>query len=842
MSDDGPSAEGSPREQELLRENAALRARIAELESRIDAARGAVRASEPSVEHGPGSVPPEASARSDPSPAVTAGDRKAPSLEQWIGRIVVPFVGAVAVLAAVGFLVHYAIEIGIIGRIPAVGRFTLGILLGVALLAAGEFVRRRGAPGAAVGLDAAGVGSVMITTALGVFSLKLFDGAVAAWIAGFALIVAAAWSVRSGSAVVAIVALIGCFVMPPGVGVVSSDPFAASLVVALALATGLATHLFGGPRFESARWVALLSAIVLGIPVLANLDGPVRVVCAALVWWGLAVAEALLSAQRGFNARGNALSAAVASIALVLVEVGSWTAGVGGWNAVDFLPSLAGALLFAGSLLLRTTAFEPADDEERAALDQSALAIGGACTMLARVYGALALALGVGGVAFLVNDSARAIAVCAAAIVAAAISRREKSLPFELISVLLGLIGAVTAVVVFAINAGGRGAVWEFALPFVAGSRFEFSWSAGSLGLLASTALLLATMSLLRVRASRLFLVLPVVVVWGVFSFGTIDDVGGCALLALPAACILFARRAGVESVAATLVLCVFAVVPWTVIALDRDWWVASGDAGELAWVVSAWSACALLCAHHRALVAIRDMLVVGVIGLAGIGVAVSAGVASTGRGVGGIDAAYASIIALAAAAIAAGIAARVSRSQGVRDGAAVLGLESVALVVILGLRRLFESGSVDDDAVPVALEFGAIAASITALAVLSALDRGAEAKTRVLPFALFACAFAAAPAAALVLAIAAGRPLPAVVAVGCFAVVGVAELVIGFRRQIAVLRWAGLGCFGLLVVRLYAVDLAEAPLLVRIGLLFVSGMVLVGTGIAYARIARSTS
>jgi hypothetical protein len=39
-------------------------------------------------------------------------------------------------------------------------------------------------------------------------------------------------------------------------------------------------------------------------------------------------------------------------------------------------------------------------------------------------------------------------------------------------------------------------------------------------------------------------------------------------------------------------------------------------------------------------------------------------------------------------------------------------------------------------------------------------------------------------------------------------------------------------------VLRLYAVDLADAPMLVRIGLLFASGMVLVGTGIAYARLA----
>ena len=59
---------------------------------------------------------------------------------------------------------------------------------------------------------------------------------------------------------------------------------------------------------------------------------------------------------------------------------------------------------------------------------------------------------------------------------------------------------------------------------------------------------------------------------------------------------------------------------------------------------------------------------------------------------------------------------------------------------------------------------------------------------------------------------------------------------------DVAALRWAGLACFGILVLRLYAVDLADAPMLVRIGLLFASGMVLVGTGVAYARITRRSA
>ena len=52
-------------------------------------------------------------------------------------------------LGAVGYLVNYAIEIGLIGRVPPEARFALGVVIGLGLLALGEFVRRRGSPGAA---------------------------------------------------------------------------------------------------------------------------------------------------------------------------------------------------------------------------------------------------------------------------------------------------------------------------------------------------------------------------------------------------------------------------------------------------------------------------------------------------------------------------------------------------------------------------------------------------------------------------------------------------------------------------------------------------------------------
>jgi hypothetical protein len=102
--------------------------------------------------------------------------------------------------------------------------------------------------------------------------------------------------------------------------------------------------------------------------------------------------------------------------------------------------------------------------------------------------------------------------------------------------------------------------------------------------------------------------------------------------------------------------------------------------------------------------------------------------------------------------------------------------------------------------------------------------------------------AFTAGPSIVLLLSALFGRPMSPPVAVGALVLIGVGELLVGFRRDMPALRWAALACFGLLVLRLYAVDLADAPMLVRIGLLFVSGMVLVATGIAYARVSRTSA
>jgi hypothetical protein len=98
---------------------------------------------------------------------------------------------------------------------------------------------------------------------------------------------------------------------------------------------------------------------------------------------------------------------------------------------------------------------------------------------------------------------------------------------------------------------------------------------------------------------------------------------------------------------------------------------------------------------------------------------------------------------------------------------------------------------------------------------------------------------FSIAPLGGLLLSGALDQPMSPALAVGWVGMVAIVALAVGFRTNRAALRWAGLWSLLLLVARLFFIDLAGAPMLVRIGLLFVSGMVLVGTGIAYAGTSR---
>jgi len=175
---------------------------------------------------------------------------------------------------------------------------------------------------------------------------------------------------------------------------------------------------------------------------------------------------------------------------------------------------------------------------------------------------------------------------------------------------------------------------------------------------------------------------------------------------------------------------------------------------------------------------------------------------------------------------------------------AAVLGLTFVAMTIasISGLVQLLGPSNVDRPSA----WFAALA-----IACLGAAGWAWRAVHAFNPqFGRFRLAGATMLAAALVplgaLLLAAILPdgtrtgLGALAVAGWILLVGVGEIAVGFVRGSAPLRWGGLIAFVFLAFRLFFVDLAGAPTLVRVALLFVTGIALVGVGIVYARVGRT--
>ena len=859
--------EGIARERELQRVNDALRAQVADLLARIgeleSRANAVVAPSAPTILPRtsplilPRTSPPTSPPMSPPISAAhmipRAETRLGVPLEEFIGRRVVPFVGAIAVLAAVGFLVNYAIEIGLIGKLPPLVRFIIGVVVGMGLLAAGEIVRRRGASGAAVGLDAAGVGAVMVSVALGVFSLQIFGPATGAIIAAAAGVLGAMWSVRSGSVTVGVTALLGFFWMLIAVDLAREQPRLAAMLVILALATGLATYLIGGQRFVAVRRLAFVASIALGAVVLGATANPVEAFAFAIIWWGVIAAETTVAALRGMGAATNLIMLAIASACIALVEVGNWSSAGGSITVIELLPTVTGALLFGQFLLLRGFVVKELEDGEtsgvEAAMEEPTRAMSHACAILARGAAALALAMGVGGLAFIVSDAAKGALVVATACVAVWIDRRMRGPAFSIIGVLLGWIGIVAAFVQLALASGVQ-QVATFSLPFAGARAIELHWNTATMGVAICAMLLIAAISMARLRATAIALSCACVVVWVVLSVAMIPDPFACVMLALPAAVVGWVTRARLSLVLSALVLGGVSALFWLAGSSRALSGSKMNDAAMQAWMLFPCAISAFLLAGHPALARARALLMTVVVCFVGIAVGVVGATASMESQGDTLTATLVFVATLASAGGLAMIVGALAKQVRVMDGGMLLSLCAVMLGSLIGLGHLFEVRILGRVGTQVGTQVGAegrssasiIAVLLTAvsaaIALRTARGLGDEGRRRA-QWCVAIATFSIAPLGGLLLSGALDQPLSPALAVGWVGMVAIVALAVGFRIDRAAFRWAGLWSLFLLVARLFFVDLAGAPMLVRIGLLFVSGMVLVGTGIAYAGTSR---
>lgn len=838
-----------PVQDALAAENAALRARIEQLEAELARLRmGAVPPTVPPPPLPPTTTPPTTPMMPPAIPGIPTTETAPPlasapsrgGIESFVGRNIVPFVGAIAVLAGIAVLVGYAIDMGYFGRVPAEIRFMLGILGGVALLGFGEIVRRRGAPGASVGLDAAGVGTLLVTIALGVYMLQLFGPVVGAVLGAGAGMFGAAWAVRSKSIVVGIVALVGLFAVPVGFDIFREATLLAGFLITSALAAALAMHALGGARFRAARIFGILATILLAVVWMNSGIGSLPRSGFAMLWWMLVTGELVLCALRGESRREESVLLVVSSLSLAAAQGVGWWSPSPAKQLESWLPVMAGALLAGAFAFLRSFALAGGVDEVDAAEDTTdARAIDASCRQLSESALAMALTLGGGGLAVFADDAWRGMVFALVALVAALLGGRAERRSLTVVASIQSFV-AMATIVFNMIEARGGVTRLGVELLFVpeGGLRIRFGVEI-ALAILFSV-LFLGARALPIGRFEGVVFAVMGGIAWFAVAVTALDSPAAFAAWTLPAIVIALIPRAPLTTVLAGAGLALLGAAGWVV----RGSLVAFGEGSSQPYDAPALVAyegllpvlALLFLARHPSLRRVGGILTTVSVAYAGLASAIVAMVFAGWNHFGGDELTLVAVIVAASfGAIGAAFGSSTGRPA-VRDGAAAVGLLGMLMASFVGMGRIFESGAPAADE-RLWLAVLACAASAIALGTFARAwnepDSGSPTVRLAVGSAAAACV---APLGALLLAALFARPMNAAVAAGWIALAAVLEFFLGFRLGHAALRWGALATCVLLVARLYLVDLRETPVLLRIALLIVAGLILVVVGIVYAR------
>lgn len=304
-------------------------------------------------------APPEpAIVESEPEPApalpqppvVPAGPRE--SLEQKLGARWAVWVGGLALALGAIFLVRYSIDAGLIG--PGV-RVVLGAAFSLALLAAGEWLRRSPRVAAFSAIPAANVPGIL--TAAG--TVGLFATVYAAYAlygligsaAAFILLAAIALGTMGAAALhgpwLSGLGLVGAYAAPLLVS--SEKPNLAVLALYLIFVTASA---FGLARLRHWRWLAIaagIGAVLWGLLMLASGSEALTDAAYAIAFLILALVFLVVDVNRGDGSaeRPDRLATLVLAGAGVLLVAG---ADAHGFEATAVIAALVGgAFLLAAA-------------------------------------------------------------------------------------------------------------------------------------------------------------------------------------------------------------------------------------------------------------------------------------------------------------------------------------------------------------------------------------------------------------------------------------------------------------------------------------------------------------
>lgn len=186
-------------------------------------------------------------------------------IEKLIGGRWYALLGALVVIIGIGLFVRFAWQQGWVKAIPGGVRCLMAALLGVALLGAAAFARRRVNAWAAVGLNAAGLGAIYVAVYAAYALYNLFG----APLAGLLLVGCTALGVAIGVVgrlmPVAAVALIGGYLAPFLVTTDGGNAWVLPPYWLMLLATGLALAGWRGGWFVLLRWLTWSATILLGL-------------------------------------------------------------------------------------------------------------------------------------------------------------------------------------------------------------------------------------------------------------------------------------------------------------------------------------------------------------------------------------------------------------------------------------------------------------------------------------------------------------------------------------------------------------------------------------------------
>lgn len=272
-------------------------------------------------------------------------------LEQLIGQRWAAWVGAIVFVIGMGLLITLAWKRGWLGFITPATRCVLGALVGAALLAAAEFVRRRINALAAVGLNAAGLGVVYLAAYASWAMYQLVSPATAFGMLALVAVLGIAIAVHARFAAVGVVALVGGYLAPLIVASPNPSPWVMPihLTVLLGLALGVSWRV--GPRFAPVRLAGLIGTLGLGLLwVLGSEALPwTPVLVFAGVVWALVNAETIASVGPSTHPLDGAVSRENNAL-IGLVGVTGWALAlsiVTVWNHtpnVEWTPAAALAL------------------------------------------------------------------------------------------------------------------------------------------------------------------------------------------------------------------------------------------------------------------------------------------------------------------------------------------------------------------------------------------------------------------------------------------------------------------------------------------------------------------